>query len=209
MKYKLLEIFKGTGSVGKVCKKMNIDVISLDIEEKYKPDIITDILEWDYIAFYKKYKFIPDFIWASPPCNTYSPLAYKLKERDIHTAEPLSKRASLGTEILYKTLEIIYFFIKINPNLLFVIENPHGMMRKDKVMKKLKMTTTIYSAYGDKKRKPTDFFNNLPQGLDLLPTDTKVYHKTMRVQDLKKLEDRYSIPKKLIRTIINQLIENY
>ncbi len=42
-KLKMLELFKGTGSVGKVFKKY-FDVISLDNVEKYKPDIIiTDI----------------------------------------------------------------------------------------------------------------------------------------------------------------------
>lgn len=39
----LLELFKGTGSVGKVAEKMGFNVISLDFEEKYKPDIIRKI----------------------------------------------------------------------------------------------------------------------------------------------------------------------
>jgi len=62
----LLELFKGTGSVGKIAKKMKMDIISLDFDEKFEPDILTDILKWNY-----KTIPIPDIIWASPPCNTY------------------------------------------------------------------------------------------------------------------------------------------
>ena len=126
----LLELFKGTGSVGKVAKKLGFDVISIDIEDKYEPDILIDILELDYTKLP-----IPDFIWASPPCNTYSSLAYPLKERNIKTAKPISKRAKVGTKILYKTLEIIDYFSIKNPNLAFVIENPKGMMRNDSKIK--------------------------------------------------------------------------
>lgn len=205
--YNLLELFKGTGSVGKVARK-KLNVVSLDFDEKYKPDILTDILDWDYKDFYNKTKFVPDFIWASPPCNTYSPLAYKLKERNTKTAEPLSERAIVGTNILYKTLKIISFFQKLNPNLLFVIENPRGMMRNDKHIKKLNITTTIYSAYGDKKRKPTDFFNNLPDGLELHSTDHKTKRKLFLVKNL-KIDERYSIPSKLVKSILNQMIQQY
>lgn len=36
---KLLELFKGTGSVGKVAKRMGMTVMSVDWLDKYKPDI--------------------------------------------------------------------------------------------------------------------------------------------------------------------------
>lgn len=153
----MLELFKGTGSVGKVFKK-DFNIVSMDLEEKYKPDLEMDILEWNYKKWYAETKFKPDFIWASPPCNTYSPLAYPLRERNPETAEPYSDRAKMGTKILYRTLDIIKFFKKINPHLFFVIENPRGMMRKDRRMKKLILNHTLYCLYGDQRRKPTDFF---------------------------------------------------
>jgi hypothetical protein len=123
-KYKLLELFKGTGSVGKVAHRMNMDVQSLDVESKYEPNVLVDILEWDYKKWMKDNNFVPDFIWASPPCNTYSPLVYPLKERDTKTAEPFSDRAKVGTQILYKTIEIINYFQKINPKLLLLLKTP-------------------------------------------------------------------------------------
>ena len=48
---KVLELFKGTGSVGHVAKEYGFEVISLDNEAKFNPDILMDIMEWDYKSF--------------------------------------------------------------------------------------------------------------------------------------------------------------
>lgn len=197
--YQLLELFKGTGSIGKVAKKLGYKVTSLDFEEKYNPDILTDILDWDY----KSLDFIPDFIWASPPCNTFSSSVYPLKERNPQTAEPYSDRAKLGTKILYKTLEIIRYFLKKNPKLKFCIENPQGMMRRDSKMKKLPhFVSTRYCLYGDEKTKPTNFWSNYE--LDLKQGFCR---GTVGVEDIEgkdALERRYRMPPKLVKEILIQ-----
>jgi site-specific DNA-cytosine methylase len=203
---KSLELFKGTGSFGKVAKKYKLDNISLDLEEQFKPDIQVDILKWKYKEFFKN--FVPDLIWASPPCNTYSPLAYPLKERDTKTAEPFSDRAKLGTKILYRTLKIIQYALSLNPNLIFVMENPRGMMRYDTKVKKLLVSTATYCNYGDVKWKPTDFFNNLPDGLELDYVKRSECKKYKPITEL-TLKERYSIPSKLIDSILKQMMESY
>lgn len=206
--YNLLELFKGTGSVGKIAKT-KFNIVSLDFESKYKPDIETDILKWNYKKFYEDTGFVPDFIWASPPCNTYSPLAYPLKERDTKTAEPKSERAKMGTRILYKTLQVINFFIKLNPDLCYVIENPRGMMRYDKKMKKLPyMTTTCYCLYGDERGKPTNFWSNFPLKLKEGTPQSDCWQngetKIRVAGDTRNIEERYFIPAPLIRSIFKQ-----
>jgi hypothetical protein len=206
---KLLELFKGTGSVGKQAKKMGFQVTSLDLDPIYTPDIETDILEWDYKKWATENNYTPDMIWSSPPCNTYSPMVYRLKERDVETAKPLSERAKIGTKILYKTLEIIEYFLKKNPKLLFIIENPRGMMRKDKEMKKLARETTLYCLYGDFKRKPTDFWNNFPQGLGIDQETKQCPNKVTPVQDLKTIDERYSMPSKLIKHFLEEFKDQY
>ena len=57
---KLLELFSGTGSVGKVAKELGYDVVSLDLKDA---NINTDILNWDYKQFNRNHFQI---IWASP-----------------------------------------------------------------------------------------------------------------------------------------------
>ena len=68
---RLLELFSGTGSVGKVAKGLpeGFEVTSVDINKKANPTILTDILKWDYKQFEPGHF---DVIWASPPCNTFS-----------------------------------------------------------------------------------------------------------------------------------------
>ncbi len=41
---RLLELFAGTGSVGKVARSLGHDVVSLDMDFRTKPDIVADIM---------------------------------------------------------------------------------------------------------------------------------------------------------------------
>ena len=41
---RLLELFSGTGSVGKVAKEFGYEIVSLDLKQA---DINIDILQWD------------------------------------------------------------------------------------------------------------------------------------------------------------------
>ena len=62
---KLLELFSGTGSVGRVAREFGFSVVSLDLKNA---NINEDILQWDYIKYDKDF----DIIWASPPFTEYS-----------------------------------------------------------------------------------------------------------------------------------------
>jgi len=126
---KVLELFSGTHSVGKVCKEKGWEVISLDLKNA---DINKNILEWDY-TIYPVGHF--DVIWASPPCDTFSILrrswiGRKLKAHNgaICTKELLQKDIDeIGLPILRKTEEIINYF---KPKHYF-IENPQtGRMKE-------------------------------------------------------------------------------
>ncbi len=200
MVIRILELFKGTGSVSKIAKRKGYKVLSIDFDAKFKPDILVDIVKWDFEKELKKIRFTPDFIWASPPCNTFSPLSYPLKERDPQTGRAFSKRAKMGTRILNKTIKIVKHFQAKNKRLKWVIENPHGMMRKMPWVKKQQMTSTLYCLYGDKRRKRTDFFNNFNLQLK---QETKCNKPTIGVVKV-KLCDRYKIPGRLISNIFKQ-----
>jgi site-specific DNA-cytosine methylase len=152
---------------------------------------------------------VPDLIWASPPCNTFSTLAYPLKERHVRTAEPYSERAKQGTQILHRTLEIIEYYQRFNPNLVYVIENPKGMMRFDSKITALPhRSTTLYCLYEDVRRKPTDFFNNVSLSLKDPEQHKCDRAKLVSVVDL-PLNERYKIPKKLVKDILVQMVVRY
>ena len=65
---RLLELFSGTGSVGRAFEALGWEVMSLDIMPG--ASITSNIMDWDFknaenVNYY-------DFIWASPPCTQYS-----------------------------------------------------------------------------------------------------------------------------------------
>ena len=64
---RLLELFAGTGSIGKVFRAGGVQVTSLDITGD--PDIKESILTWDYKSFPPGTFQV---IWASPPCTMFS-----------------------------------------------------------------------------------------------------------------------------------------
>ena len=101
-----------------------------------------------------------------------------------------------------KTLQIIKYFSKENPDLKWVIENPHGTMWKMPRMKKLKRATTLYCLYGDKRYKPTDFFNNFDLQLKEC-NKCKCKNKLIKIIDI-PLTERYKIPSQLVKEILSQ-----
>jgi hypothetical protein len=118
---KLLELFSGTKSVGKVAENLGYEVISLDLKDA---DINCNILDWDYKVYPTGYF---DVIWASPPCNTFSAMRNCWIGRNGFTKQKIKEDIdNIGLPILRKTEEIINYF---QPNFYF-IENPQtGRMK--------------------------------------------------------------------------------
>lgn len=150
---KLLELFAGSRSIGKVAKELGFQVFSSDIESFEGIDYVVDILDFDIL----KVPFMPDIIWASPPCTGFSVSSIGYHWTGGKNAYiPKTGTAKLGIEIVKRTLEIIEYF---NPQYYF-IENPRGVLRKMDFMKDLKRYTVTYCQYGDDRMKPTDIWTN-------------------------------------------------
>lgn len=146
---KVLELFAGSRSIGKVADKLGYEVFSSDINNFDKIDYVVDILDFDV----NKVPFNPDIIWASPPCTSYSIAGIRF-HRPI--GKPLSKFALKSDKMILKTFEIIEHF---KPKKWY-IENPRGLLRKQDFMKGVPRTTVWYCKYGDTRAKPTDIWSN-------------------------------------------------
>ena len=151
---KLLELFAGSRSVGRIAEGLGFRVFSSDIEPFDNIDYVTDILNFDVT----KVPFIPDVIWASPPCTFFSVLNIGKNWNKDHT--PKTEGAKKAILIVEKTIEIINYFLRLNPNLKWFMENPTAKLRKLACVKKFDRTTITYCKYGDNRMKPTDIWSN-------------------------------------------------
>lgn len=151
---KVLELFAGSRSIGKVCEELGYEVFSSDINDFEGIDYVTDIFDFDV----NNVPFVPDVIWASPPCTYFSVASIGKHWNKDNT--PKSENAMLGVEIVKRTLHIIEFFTKLNPDLIWYIENPRGKLRKLDVIDEKYINTITYCQYGDDRMKPTDIWSN-------------------------------------------------
>ena len=142
---RLLELFAGTGSVGKAYREKGWETVSLDIEPGH--DITCDIMNWDYSQLPKHF----DAIHCSPPCTHYSIARTTAKTpRDLEGADAIVQR----------TLEIIKYF---EPKV-WTIENPYtGYMKDRPFMFHMKpfLRQVTYCKYGLPYRKATSVWTNL------------------------------------------------
>ena len=198
---KVLELFSGTRSVGKICDELGWESVSVDL--LLPADHQCDIMDFDYKQ-YPKDTF--DIVWASPPCTEYSAMNYCRPEKipDIEGAN----------KIVSKTLEIIDYF---NPKH-YLIENPQtGTLKNQDFMKKFNFYDVDYCKYGHPIRKRTRIWTNLvgfdpricKRDCDSLQADGKhLSFSRMNIKGVNRLHLRYQIPPELIRDLFIEIISN-
>jgi hypothetical protein len=151
---KVLELFAGSRSIGNTAEELGMKVFSIDWTPYEKIDLSIDIQELQK----EHVPFIPDIVWASPDCTTYSVAAVS-KHRKNRT-EPISEYAVKCDNVNQHWIELIKDWLKVNPDLIFFIENPRGMLRHMPWMKEFTRHTVRYCKYGDNRAKPTDIWTN-------------------------------------------------
>lgn len=163
---KILELFAGSRSVGKVADKLGFDSFSIDIKPFEGISLVKDILHLKK----EDLPFVPNAIWASPVCSAWSKTGwfhhwdtniYRLSEVFV----PKSQFAKESIAMVAKTIEIFSWF----PDATFFMENPEGMLYKHPIMNKfveygiysnLRREKVTYCQYGHTTMKPTHIWTN-------------------------------------------------
>ena len=141
---RLLELFSGTGSVGKAFAEAGWDVISLDMDPKSNATVTADFMQWDWSEFRPSHF---DCIWASPPCTEYSIAKTTGPPRDMEKADKIAQR----------TLDCIK---DLKPKVWF-FENPQtGYLKGRRVVEGLRYKDASYCVWGFDYRKHTRIWSN-------------------------------------------------
>jgi hypothetical protein len=143
---RLLELFSGTGSVGKSFRDKGWEVTSVDLDPKSGAMIITDVAAWDYKVYEPGYFHC---IWASPPCTHYS----------IARTTAKTPRDLEGSDRLVQIVRDIIDYHK--PLGGFFMENPQtGLLKNRFVVNDLSFHDTSYCKYGYLYKKATRIWHN-------------------------------------------------
>ena len=220
---KVLELFAGTRSIGKAFESKGHEVYSIEWNKDFENinwyvDISTitiqDILD----------KFgIPDVIWSSFDCTSYSVagISHHRKKEEDGNLTPISDYAKFCDKVNTHVIDLINELLKLNPNMLYFIENPRGGLRKMNFMKELPRYTITYCQYmldvpvEDRRMKPTDIWTNHPNPKfkPMCKNGDPCHARAPRgsrtgTQGLKGAKERSVIPKQLCEHIVN-ICEEY
>ena len=206
---KILELFAGTRSISKAFEKRGHKTYSVEWNKDF--DNITlyeDINNLTSEKIIELCNGLPDVIWASPDCTTYSIAGishHRKKNLKTGNLEPVSDYAKFCDKTNKHLLNLIR---ELKPKYYF-IENPRGGLRKMDFMQHIPRYTITYCQYGDSRMKPTDIWTNYPNP-DFKPmckNGDSCHEKAPRgsktgTQGLKSSRERSKIPEKFCEYIV-------
>lgn len=215
---KVLELFAGTRSIGKAFENKGHNVYSIEWDKQHENidwyiDIGT-ITTQDIINRFG----IPDVIWASPDCTSYSVAAISKHRRreENGSLTPISDYAKFCDNVNQNVIKIIKELKHLNPNLIFFIENPRGGLRKMDFMQEFPRYTVTYCQYTldipleQRRMKPTDIWTNHPNPQFKPPCKNGApchvpapRGSKTGTQGLKNAIERSKIPKELCEHIVD------
>ena len=155
---KVLDLFCGTKSIANAFEAKGHEVYTIDWDKNFNPTLSADIGTLTAQDIIELCGGVPDVIWASPDCTTYSVAAIsRHRRRDPNgNLTPISDYAKRCDEVNRHLINLIK---ELNPKYWF-IENPRAGLRTMNFMKDLPRYTVTYCQYGENRQKPTDIWTN-------------------------------------------------
>lgn len=206
---KVLELFAGTRSISKAFEKKGHETYSVEWNKDFKNiTLYEDINNLTPGRIIKLCGGVPDIIWASPDCTTYSiaAISHHRCKNENGNLDPVSDYAKFCDRTNKHVLDLIN---ELKPKYYF-IENPRGGLRKMDFMKGLYRYTVTYCQYGDNRMKPTDIWTNHPNPnfKPMCKNGGSCHESAPRgsktgTQGLKDAAERSIIPIKLCEHIVN------
>ena len=146
---RILDLFAGTGSATQAFKDAGHEVIKVEIDPRFEAEE-DDVMKLDAEYLTNTYGQF-DFIWASPPCTSFSVASIGYHWKDNKPSD----QALHGIELVLHTIDLIK---DLKPTFGWLIENPRGLLRIQPFMQSLPRQTITYCQYGEKRMKPTDLW---------------------------------------------------
>ena len=205
---KVLELFCGTKSVSKAFAARGHEVYTVDWEKGFEPTLCVDIGTLTAGRIIELCDGVPDVIWASPDCTTYSvaAISYHRNREANGNLKAVTDYAKQCDRINAHVVDLIH---ELNPRYWF-IENPRGAMRKMDFMQDLPRYTVTYCKYGETRMKPTDIWTNHPDPQFIPPCKNgdKCHESAPRgartgTQRLQTAKERSRIPDTLCQHIVD------
>ncbi|KAL3905882.1 MAG: hypothetical protein SGILL_009500, partial [Bacillariaceae sp.] len=168
-KLNCLELFSGTGTVAKMFEMLSIPGrgVKWNVESVDSHDKRASIFKSIFDLTLKDLSVLPDFCWASPVCTSMSRAAGGTHRAPLRGKYCKTTLAEESDYQLYKLFSMLRFFLRHNPDFLFVIENPVGGMGQLPFIKamehqmNLRKVTVEYCRFGEKYQKPTNLWTNV------------------------------------------------
>jgi hypothetical protein len=154
----IYDFFSGTGSSTQAFKNAGHTVISFELDTYFEATYHGDVMSLNAAELVSLYGQ-PDFVWASPPCTTFSVASIRhYWTYENGEAKPKNDKTLRGLAIVAHTVKLIK---DLNPKYGWLMENPRGMLRKQSIVQGLTRRTITYCQYGDIRMKPTDLWGEL------------------------------------------------
>ena len=211
---KILELFSGQGSISATFRERGHQAYRIDWSKDVEAELHADITSLTVAKIIQFCNGVPDVIWASPQCTTYSIATHRhrtLAEGLI----PKTETAAQDDKTNIAMWQLIDQLIEAGSRYYFV-ENPRGRMRHMPFVQDRFRYTISYCSYGRRGdangytdtyiNKPTDIWTNHPwPSFEPLCTKSTENHKHGNSKYATKRDylSRGAIPKDLRQHLVN------